>query len=132
MLPPGRAELRGETTADRVDHYGEHDWDRVRLFQERGNHGSGTANDDFAWHSNKCIRGCLDARVLTPGPAIFDLQVATLDPSQFLKPLFQGRDFRLTSSIARSKTHQYADPTHPLALLRKRGDRPCRRPSAEK
>ena len=65
---------------------------------------------------------------ITGGPAIVDANVAVDGPAQFVQALLEnlnldtGRSFR----IVRSKGHQHADASHPLALLRARRVRPCR------
>jgi len=44
-----------------------------------------------------------------------------------LQALCQRRDAGLSFRIIRGQVHEHADPPHPLALLRKAGERPCRR-----
>src|SRR5262249_7958809 len=66
----------------------------------------------------------------TAGPAIVDAHVAAFYPSQFLKPLLQRFDPKLSFCVI-SDTHEDTDSPHPLALLRARRERPCSRRAAK-
>src|SRR5262245_40462987 len=65
------------------------------------------------------------------GPAIVDLHVAAVGPAQFLQPLHERSEARLTFRIVRCQAHEHADASHPLALLRARCERPLHCRAAE-
>ena len=65
-----------------------------------------------------------DAWGINAGPAIVEPDIATLGPSQLLKPAPEFSHTRLRDWIAFGISHQYTDPAHPLALLRARRERP--------
>src|SRR5262249_19588196 len=84
------------------------------------------AGDDFSGSAASVSSG-----VCSPaGPAIIDAHVAAFYPSQFLKPLLQCFDPNLSFCII-SDTHEHADASHPLRLLRTRRHRPRRSRAAE-
>src|SRR5262245_15383115 len=57
-------------------------------------------------------------------PASIDPQIAAVHPAQFLQLLDERSALRLSFRIALRPAHQYADPAHPLGLLRQRRERP--------
>src|SRR5262249_46171935 len=70
------------------------------------------------------LRRVVAQYVSVPGPAILDREVASLDPSQLPQAAFERGDARLCLRVVGGKTHQHADPPHPLRLLRACGNRP--------
>src|SRR6516162_5798408 len=53
-------------------------------------------------------------------PASIDPQIAAVHPAQFLQLLDERSALRPSIRIALRPAHQYADPAHPLRLLRTR------------
>src|SRR5262249_49590326 len=51
---------------------------------------------------------------------------------QLLEPSPQHRRLLLTLGITGRAAHQHTDPPHPLALLRARCERPCRRAAEQR
>jgi hypothetical protein len=68
---------------------------------------------------------------ITDAPAIIDLQIAALAPTQFLKCLQECSSANLCFGIVFGQVHKHADAPHTLRLLRTRRDRPYHR-TAEK
>ena len=50
--------------------------------------------------------------------------VAAVGPAQLLQPLQEGRDASLFFRIVCGPVQEHADATHPIGLLRARGERP--------
>src|SRR2546430_16907057 len=63
--------------------------------------------------------------------AIFDQDVAAGRPSELPEPLPEFLKITLRVRIILGDPQQYRDPLHPIALLRARRERPCRRRAAE-
>jgi hypothetical protein len=59
------------------------------------------------------------------------MNIATLNPSAFCEALPKSRQALLGFWIILGKGDQRADASHPLALLRAGGERPCGSPAAE-
>src|SRR5262245_838419 len=59
-------------------------------------------------------------------PASVDPQIAAVHPAQFLQLLDEGSALGPSFRIAFRPAHQYADPAHPVRLLRMGGKRPSR------
>src|SRR5262245_14314919 len=70
------------------------------------------------------------AQYTVAGPAILNREVMSLDPSQLPEAIFKRDHARLCLRIVGDKTHQHADPPHPLGL-RPRRERPRRRRAAD-
>src|SRR5215470_12626888 len=66
------------------------------------------------------------------GPTSIDPQIAALHPAQFLQLLDERSALRPSFRIALRPAHQYADPAHPLRLLRPCRERPRRRATSER
>jgi hypothetical protein len=64
---------------------------------------------------------------VTAGPTKVHPHVAAFGPAQARKRLRERRDARLPQEVVFVAHHQHADAPHPLALLRVRRERPCRR-----
>jgi|SRR5262245_48261140 len=60
-------------------------------------------------------------------PANVDLYVAAFGPAQLLQSLQERRGTRLTLRVVFGVAYEQANTPHPLALLRRRSKRPCRR-----
>src|SRR5262249_53402037 len=65
-------------------------------------------------------------------PAVVDTDVLADDPTRLLETLRKRRKAGLGLRIVRRHAHQYADPPHPLGLLRPRRERPRRRAADER
>jgi hypothetical protein len=63
-------------------------------------------------------------RCFARGPSGLDPQVASLNPTQILKPALESRYTGLSLRIAFSEVHEDRDAPHPLALLPPRRERP--------
>jgi hypothetical protein len=61
------------------------------------------------------------------GPSVIDPHVLADGPARLLQALRQRRQAGLRFRIVRRHGHEYANAPHPLALLRARRQRPCRR-----
>src|SRR5262245_8250575 len=66
-------------------------------------------------------------RVVRCRPASVDLGVTALSPPELLEPLPERRDMGLYFQVALSITHQHTNPSHTLALLPARRNRPRNR-----
>src|SRR5262245_66230952 len=64
---------------------------------------------------------------IATSPTIFELQIAAFCPAKLLKSIQKGLEAGLKFQIALGCLKQHADTPHPLALLRPRSKRPCRR-----
>src|SRR5262249_32152931 len=66
------------------------------------------------------------ARIVGIGGAVSNIQphVAPLDPARLLQPLPKGRAALVCLGIVSRLVHKHADPSHALALLRARRERP--------
>jgi hypothetical protein len=64
-------------------------------------------------------------------PAPVDTNVAALDPTKTSKRFPKCSDEALALPVTLRKSHQHADPSHPLRLLRARRERPRGRRAAE-
>src|SRR5262249_40625591 len=71
-------------------------------------------------------------RCFARGPSGLDPQVASLNPTQILKPALESRYTGLSLRIAFSEVHEDRDPPHPLALLRARRERPRSRAAEQR
>src|SRR5262245_18783022 len=63
-------------------------------------------------------------------PAVIDVEISALTPTQSLQPLPKRLDAALSFRVV-GDAHQHADPPHPLALLPPRRERPSSRRAAE-
>jgi hypothetical protein len=70
--------------------------------------------------------------LVTPGPAVIDLEVLPNRPAQLLQPLQECRVALLHLRIVSGLGHQCAHAPHPLRLLRVRRERPWRRAAEER
>src|SRR5262245_42484810 len=59
------------------------------------------------------------------------LHIATVGPAELLQSLQECRVAGLTVRVIYGRGMEHADASHPLALLRPRRERPCRRRAAE-
>src|SRR5207245_2659960 len=65
-------------------------------------------------------------------PAIVDLEVAAVDPTQIREAPRERREVVPKIGIVFGRRHQHADAPHSFALLRPRGQRPCRRAAEQR
>ena len=113
-LPRAR-EACDEARADRVDDEGEHDWDCVGLFLQRGGDGPRLCKEHIRLRRNELLgerlHFCTGRRI-----AIVDMKVASLRPSKPCQLLLE----RLYVWIV--EANERADPPHTVGLLRNRCD----------
>src|SRR5262245_43545239 len=87
--------------------------------------------DDIRRERNQFCRIGADAIGIGPCPTGLDLYVAPDGPARLLQALQKCPMSRLSQCIVGSTVMEHADAPHPLALLRARPKRPCRRHAAE-
>ncbi len=86
---------------------------------------SGCSGDEF-------LRESLHQRRVARCPANVDPNVAAFHPPELLEFVSECGDEGPSLPVALGKAHQHADPPHPLALLRARRERPCRRAAKQR
>jgi hypothetical protein len=124
-------QVQHEALADRVGHLSEYDWQDLALLPQRGRHRSAVGQDQVGRHGEQLRRVVAQFIFSAAGPAVLDPEVAPLDPSQLPQAVFERVHARLCLWVAGDKTHQHADPPHPLALLRAHCEWPGDRRPAE-
>ena len=112
--------------ADRIEDDREHDRDGAGRLQQRPQGRRATGQDDVGRERGQFRRLSANFGGIGRGPAGVDLQVAADAPAQLPQALQECPDAGLPCRIVRSCGYEYADAPHPLALLRTRGERPCR------
>jgi hypothetical protein len=126
------SQARNQAQVDRIGDVYKHDRQGLGRFFQHQRHLCGARHDHVRNKAHNLGRVGANTFGIDGRPTIVEMDVASFDPSQLLKPLAERGDPCLRYWIALSITHQYSDPPHPLGLLRARGERPCRRRAAEK
>src|SRR5215510_11410651 len=121
-----------EAATDRIAHLGKDDRYAARHLLQRLQCLRGHGKDDVRFQPDKLDRIGPYAFGLGTAPAIVDAYVAARGPTQFFKCLPECRRIGLRIPIVLGKGRQYAHAPHPLALLRARRERPCRRAADER
>jgi hypothetical protein len=89
--------------------------------------------DDHIWPSlDQFFREVPYAIDVAASPSILDRNVPPICPPRFFKAMDKCRDQRSRRRIALRVSHQHADASHLLALLRPRRKRPSYRRATEK
>jgi hypothetical protein len=87
-------------------------------------------DEDVGLERSQRLRGGLQAARIAGTPAIFDADIAAVDPSERRQRLLECRRAGSISRIAFRLAHQHCDDNAPL-LLRPRRERPRKRRAAE-
>src|SRR5262249_22234400 len=126
-LPPGCARLRTRPWPT-----GSVTWvNTIGTTWLRGRHWRAVGQDQVGRHGQQFRRVVAQFIFSAAGPAVLDPEVASLDPSELPQAVSESGHARLCLWVGGDKTHQHADASHLLALLRPRRDRPDRRPAEQ-
>ena len=125
-------QARDESAADRIGYARKHNRYRVGLRLQRGSGGSSTGENHFRVQADQFLRKHLHALDVASAPAIVDMDVVTLDPTQLIEPLAERRIPSLYLHIGLGECSKRTNPPHTLGLLSVRSERPSDRPAAEK
>src|SRR5262249_55436990 len=87
-------------------------------------------HDDFRRKRDQFFRVSANPRRVTATPSDFKLHIAIFGPTQLMQQLYEHRETSLLGCRF-GRTHEHADPSHPVGLLRPRRERPCSRRAAE-
>src|SRR5262249_4428282 len=88
-------------------------------------------HDDFRRKRDQFFRVSANPRRITATPSDFKLHIAIFGPAQLMQQLYEHRETSLLGCRF-GRTHEHADPSHPVGLLRARRERPRRRPADER
>src|SRR5262249_160899 len=88
-------------------------------------------HDDFRRKRDQFFRVSANPRRITATPSDFKLHIAIFGPTQLMQQLYEHRETGLLGCRF-GRTHEHADPPHPLGLLCARRERPRCRRAAEK
>ena len=125
--------IHDETASDRIRNVHEYDGNGARLLQQSRRGGRGMRKNKVWLQRDEFLRESLSRlRVTVCRPASVDSDVVALRPPELLESLPECGDEGLSFPVALCIPHQHADPLHPVRLLRARGQRPCRRRTADK
>lgn len=81
------------------------------------------SEDDVRRKRDQLVRIFADVIFIARGPAVVDLDVNPIGPTQSLQPMHQRLTASLRLRIARRVRHEYAQAPHALRLLRTRRQR---------
>ncbi len=123
-IPARERKARNETSANRVGDDHKYDRDHPRLLLERCGDWSRVCEDHVRLQVDLFFREHPHPIDVAIGPTIIDPNVATVHPTQLLKPLNKCCEIELRFRIVFVPPHQHADPPHPLGLLRMCSKRP--------
>src|SRR5262249_43819222 len=87
-------------------------------------------HDDFRRKRDQFFRVSANPRRITATPSDFKLHIAIFGPTQLMQQLYEHRETSLLGCRF-GRTHEHADPSHPVGLLRPRRERPRRRSAAQ-
>ena len=113
-----------EASGDRITGDREHDRHGAGRLQQRPHGRAAMGQDDVRRKRGQFRRMSANLGGIGRGPADVDAHVAADRPVRLLQPLQERSDAGLIFWIVRGCGQQHADPTHPLALLRARRERP--------
>src|SRR5208282_1680403 len=88
-------------------------------------------DDDVRRQIDQLLCKNFDAADVTASPTVIDLEIAALAPTELVETLPKCLNARTCVRVVLGGRHQNANPTHPLALLRPRGERPRERSAAK-
>ena len=119
--------------ADRIGNGYEHNWHGARCLQQRRHVRGAESQDDIGSKGDQFRRELPSLVGITRGPAIVDLHVSAVDPTQLLQRLQKRSRVGLRARVVRvAGALKHTDTPHPLALLRARGERRDRHRAAGK
>src|SRR5262249_50048500 len=124
-------QARDKAAADRIDNVRENDGDGACLLLERRGRERAARKDEIGRKHDEFLREPPCRLGVEPHPAVVELNVATLRPSELLKPLAECGEECLIFGVVLGRRHQHADSPHAAAPLRARRERPRRRRAAE-
>src|SRR6516162_5423350 len=127
-MASGSCQARDESLTDRIRNLREHNRDGPRLGRRRWRAGS---KEDIGRHAYEFLREGVHAVDIASGVAVVDLDIASLGPSKRGERVHKLRDGAPVIRVAFETEREYADPPHPLGLLRARRQRPYRGRAAE-
>src|ERR1700720_2255005 len=84
-------------------------------------------DDDVRRQIDQLLCKNFDAADVTASPAVIDLEIAALAPTELVETLPKYLKLRTCVRVVLGGVHQHANPAHPLGLLRTRRERPCDR-----
>ena len=88
-------------------------------------------DDDVGRQINQLLCKHFDAADVTASPAVIDLEIAALAPTELVETLPKYRNARTCVRVVLGGRHQHADAPHPIGLLRMRTKRPRERRAAK-
>ena len=129
QIAAGLRQIGGEALTDRIGDLHEHDRHGAGLRLQHGRHRRAVGEDQFRLQVDE-LRRALAQRGAIAGPAVFDLEIAALDPAEIAQPALERGHPQPRFRIVLGKARQHGDPAHrsPAAQEPSRG-RPPRAPS---
>src|SRR5271170_1373879 len=88
-------------------------------------------DDDVRRQIDQLLCKNFDAADVTASPAVIDLEIAALAPTELVETLPKYLNARTCVRVVLGGRHQHANPAHPLALLRPPRERPGDRGAAK-
>src|ERR1039458_6350466 len=89
-------------------------------------------DDDVRRQIDQLLCKNFDAADVTASPAVIDLEIAALAPTELVETLPKYRNARTCVRVVLGGRHQHANPPHSLGLLRTRREWPGERRPAER
>jgi len=126
-MASGSCQARDETLADRIGNLREDSRDGLGLPPQGHRCRRTGGKEDIRRQAYEFLREGVHALDIAGGVAMVDLDIASLGPSKRGEPLHKMRDAGTILRVAFGIDREYADPPHPLALLRARRNGPERR-----
>ena len=82
------------------------------------------SDDDVGRQLDQLLCKSSDAVDVTASPAVIDLEIAALAPTELVETLPKCRNARTCVRVVLGGRHQHANPPHPFRLLRVHRKRP--------
>ena len=107
--------------SNRIGNCHKHNWNRPSVLHESRNYGRIMRNDEVWRQTNQFLCGSAHQLQIAVTPAIVDLEIASVAPTQFFEAGFKRSGWFLNG---RRSSYQNPDPSHPRWLLCRCRERP--------